>query len=137
MEEIDGNGAEMRLKALSGINFEIFESVHVGRVQDQGADRDCKCALEEANKRYYRVALINRVLHCCQHILKMTDKNTSLTRLDVLTRHLTSAVQVSGGASSSDLPNAADLEKFLVRDNAELRNRIYEFLKVPALSTHI
>lgn len=61
----------------------------------------------------------------------MADAKGTLARLDVLTRHLTSAGLVSDVASSSTaLPDAADLEKFLVRDNAELRQRIYEFLKV-------
>ena len=52
-------------------------------------------------------------------------------RIDVLTRHLTSASLVPDTNSGSvPLPSAADLEAFLVRDNAELRKRIYQFLKV-------
>ena len=64
----------------------------------------------------------------------MADTKAGLSRLNVLTRHLTSAaVHVYSETASVTLPDASDLEKFLVRDNAELRNRIYDFLKVLAL----
>lgn len=53
-------------------------------------------------------------------------------RIEALTRHLTSAIDIHDGRNQAAVPDfcPVQLNKFLIRDNYELRRKILDFLKV-------
>ena len=71
----------------------------------------------------------------------MAETSNANKRLAVLQRHLASATieehhDTQRDAASAELPSSRVIYDFLVRDNAELREAIFDFMKASCLTSY-